>query len=163
MDLTQLANLGEAIGGLAVVGSLLYLGHEVRMGTRTLRASKAAQSSESWSSFNEAMAQDHDIIDLVNKVHVQHCPPESLSREELIRLSFYCRSIMQRAEAEYFLNKADIHPASVYNNRVANIRSWMQLPAWQHWWEREKLTSMFSQDFVDSVFPPDKLSRAANR
>ena len=44
MDLTQLANLGEAIGGLAVVGSLLYLGHEVRMGTRTLRTLLTAYS-----------------------------------------------------------------------------------------------------------------------
>lgn len=156
MSLDQLANLGEAIGGIAVVLSLLYLGYELRANTRTLRASKAAQSSESWSDLNVSWSQDPAILDLVRKAHVEKCESESLSIEERIRWSFYCRSIMQRCEAEYFLKEAGIHPESVYNNRITNLRSWMELPAWRDWWEREEATSMFSQDFVNSVFPKNK-------
>ncbi len=34
MDLTQLANLGEFIGGVAVLVTLVYLAAQVRQGTR---------------------------------------------------------------------------------------------------------------------------------
>ena len=37
MDLTQLANLGEFIGGVAVIGSLIYVGLQVRQGTAQAR------------------------------------------------------------------------------------------------------------------------------
>ncbi len=38
MDLTQLANLGELIGGVAVIASLLYLAFQVRQNTVHSRA-----------------------------------------------------------------------------------------------------------------------------
>lgn len=153
MELTQLANLGEAIGGFAVVGSLIYLAYELRTSTKTLKASKAAQSSEFWATFNETMMQNDMLLDLIRKVHVDKCKSEELSTAELLRLNFYCRSVLQRVEAEFFLYEAGIHPLGVYQNRLNNVRSWMKLPAWQNWWEREKMTPMFSQDFVSSLFP----------
>ncbi len=39
MDLTQLANLGEFIGGLAVLVTLIYLALQVRQSTRPGAAS----------------------------------------------------------------------------------------------------------------------------
>jgi hypothetical protein len=129
MSLDQLANLGEAIGGFAVVLSLLYLGYELRTNTKTPRVSKAAQSSESRSDLNVSYSQDPAILDLVRRTHVEKCESGSLSMEERTRWSYYCGSIMQRCEAEYFLKEAGIHPESVYNNRIANVISWMELPA----------------------------------
>ncbi len=38
MDLTQLANLGEFIGGVAVLVTLIYLAVQVRQGNRLARA-----------------------------------------------------------------------------------------------------------------------------
>ncbi len=45
MDLTQLANLGEFIGGVAVLVTLIYLAVQVRQNTQTLRRSNARQTS----------------------------------------------------------------------------------------------------------------------
>ncbi len=45
MDLTQLANLGEFIGGVAVLVTLVYLARQVRQGTRA--AQQAAYNSDS--------------------------------------------------------------------------------------------------------------------
>ncbi len=39
MDLTQLANLGEFIGGVAVLVTLIYLALQVRQNTRALEPS----------------------------------------------------------------------------------------------------------------------------
>lgn len=159
MDLNQLANLGEAVGGLAVVGSLIYVAYELRVGTRTLKASKAAESSESWSSFNETVMQNDVLIDLMIRIHSEKAEWEDLTIEERGRLSLFCRSVMQRVEAEYFLYEAGIHSRDVYLNRVTNVKSWMKLPAWQGWWEREAPTSMFSTAFINTIFSEPKPAR----
>jgi hypothetical protein len=39
MDLTQLANLGEFIGGVAVLVTLVYLAAQIRQNTRSVQAS----------------------------------------------------------------------------------------------------------------------------
>ncbi len=39
MDLTQLANLGEFIGGVAVVVTLVYLAAQVRQNTNAIKVS----------------------------------------------------------------------------------------------------------------------------
>ena len=44
MNLTQLANLGEFIGGIAVLVTLVYLALQVRQNTSALRASSATLS-----------------------------------------------------------------------------------------------------------------------
>lgn len=157
MDLSQLANLGEAISGFAVIGSVIFLAYELRASTKILKASKAAQSSEQWASFNQTTMQSTDVIGIIQKAFVEKSSLADFSIEEAIRFDAYCRAVMQLAEAEYFLFEAGIHPGDVYENRITNIRSWMKLPAWSDWWEREKSISMYSSDFINNLFPTQKV------
>ena len=71
MGLNQLANLGEAISGFAVIGSVIFLAYELRASTKILKASKAAQSSEQWASFNQITMQNTDVIGIVQKAFVE--------------------------------------------------------------------------------------------
>ena len=152
MDLVQLANLGEAIGGFAVVISVIYLAYELRTSTRVLRASKAAISSENWSSFNQAMLQDNVMLEITMKVWADKLPLNELETIEQFKFDYYCRAIMQLCEAEYLLCEQGIHAKDVYNNRITNVKRWMQLPAWSEWWEREQHASMYSDDFLQTIF-----------
>ncbi len=45
MDLTQLANLGEFIGGVAVLVTLIYLALQVRQGTQAAEATVTRYSN----------------------------------------------------------------------------------------------------------------------
>lgn len=45
MDLTQLANLGEFIGGIAVIASLIYVGFQVRQNTQGLKEASNRETS----------------------------------------------------------------------------------------------------------------------
>ena len=44
LDITTLAAWGEFIGGIAVVVSLIYLAGQIRVSTKTVRASNRARS-----------------------------------------------------------------------------------------------------------------------
>jgi hypothetical protein len=61
MELDQLASIGEAPGGLAVLGSLIYLVFEVQRNTRTAQGAAAAQSIEAFSSINKMVVQQPDL------------------------------------------------------------------------------------------------------
>ncbi len=46
MNLDLLGNIGEFIGGLAVIVTLIYLAFQVRQGTKTLRANSVHELTE---------------------------------------------------------------------------------------------------------------------
>ena len=48
MSLEQLANLGEFLGGLAVIFTLIYLAVQIRQNTRSIRASTLATNTDAW-------------------------------------------------------------------------------------------------------------------
>ncbi len=58
MDLSQLANLGEFLGGLAVVVTLVYLATQVRQNTSAIRASSAQAFGDSINGLNLLIAGD---------------------------------------------------------------------------------------------------------
>ena len=58
MNLEQLANLGEFIGGTAVIASLIYLAIQVRQNTRSVKSSTLATNTNNWSSMLVNLADD---------------------------------------------------------------------------------------------------------
>jgi hypothetical protein len=56
MTLEELGNVGEFVSGLAVIITPVYLAFELRINTRTFRASAAAVSQDSMASINDLLA-----------------------------------------------------------------------------------------------------------
>ena len=52
MDITTLAAWGEFLGGIAVVVSLIYLASQIRMNTKTVRASNLSGQIAAASEWN---------------------------------------------------------------------------------------------------------------
>jgi hypothetical protein len=77
MDLTQLANLGEFIGGIAVLATLVYLAARVKQGNRLVeiqvQQETAKMSSEIASQMN---LEDVEIFLKGMKDWTQHSPVE---------------------------------------------------------------------------------------
>jgi len=62
MDLTQLANLGEFIGGVAVLVTLVYLVIQVRRGNADARASSRQTLIQNWSHYVFEMSQNPESV-----------------------------------------------------------------------------------------------------
>ena len=151
MDLDQLGNIGDAIGGLAIIGTLLYVVIELRLNTRTARASAASQSNQDWASLNETIIADPELIKLGDKIFDSKCDVASLSPAEKSRANYLFRAIMQIMESQYFLHEAGVLPKSVWENRRVFQRSYLDLPAWRDWWEVEKLTPGYTKEFIENI------------
>ncbi len=62
MDLTQLANLGEFIGGVAVLVTLIYLVIQVRQGNANARAASRQTLIDTYSQSNFDLGHDAELL-----------------------------------------------------------------------------------------------------
>ena len=67
MNLTELADLGEFLGGFAVVVTLVYLAFQVRQNTRTIRAQSQLESARFWSEQNRAGALHPSMLRILEE------------------------------------------------------------------------------------------------
>jgi hypothetical protein len=77
MDLTQLANLGEFVGGIAVLVTLIYSAAQVRQGNRVARAQVHQESSRMSSEL--FVNADRDTLNLFARAHSE---PEQISESD---------------------------------------------------------------------------------
>ena len=120
--LETLANLGEAIGGIAVLVSLIYLAIQLRTNTRTLRAVAASQSQESLAEYNGQLALSPELIVPWSKA-VEAGSLQAISTSEQVQVTLFLRSVMQRFESIFFQYEAGILDERNWHVR----RRWLRL------------------------------------
>ena len=67
MNLESLANLGEVIGAVAVVVSLIYLAVQIRQSTESQRTENYARALDRLSAMQSLLSQDDELSQLFAK------------------------------------------------------------------------------------------------
>jgi hypothetical protein len=81
MTLQELANLGEALSGFAVLISLIYLIPEVRRNSRLVRTTSAWNADIALAELNEIVGQDLQISALCMRGLDANANPQDLTPE----------------------------------------------------------------------------------
>ncbi len=126
MDLTQLANLGEFIGGVAVIASLIFVGAQIRLNAKAVRQSSTHNAIETWAGMNEMLAKDAQLAPLV--VTVMRGGPQDIDESEFSRISFFLRAMCMRLEAEYFLFRRGSMEEELWRKHLLLSRSMIRTP-----------------------------------
>ena len=90
MDLTQLTNLGEFIGGVAVIGSLIFVGVQIQRNARAVRQSSTHGAIETWARMNEALGANGESAALLSEALPG--APDDLTEPEFARVGFARRA-----------------------------------------------------------------------
>ncbi len=82
MTLSQLAQLGEFIGGVAVLATLVYLAVQIRQNTAAFLTSSTAQAAEPIYRMAEPLFHDGEFADIVQRgiAGLEHLTPEERFR-----------------------------------------------------------------------------------
>ena len=157
MDLDTLAKLGEFVGGFFVVLSLVYLAHQVRMNTKSLRSENYARLLERMSTLQSRVAAEPDL----NRVFtVGSEDPGRLTRSERIRYAWALYDMFGTAEFMFHQSRAKALPKGVWTRWEATIGWWFSHPGVRAWWAAKPspLTADF-EAFVttDADVAPDTL------
>ena len=153
MNLTQLANLGEFIGGVAVLVTLIYLALQLRQGLQWNKRVAFGETLTILLGFTDQVAESKELAQLYNqgRAHL-----ESLDEDDALR--FHCLQLRRYAAFERVI---DFHRVGAIKAELLEavrriVREDLAHPGCRRWWEIEGRT-IFADDFsewIDGIAPP---------
>jgi hypothetical protein len=159
--LTTLAQLGEFVGGFFVVVSLVYLAHQVRQNTRSLRTENYARVLERLSTVQSNLSADADLNRIVI---VGAQAPEALTRTERVRMSWALYELMGAAEFVFHQAQQRALPEEVWQRWRATLAWWISHPGIQAWWAaRPSPFSISFERFMTELIEHNPLDAEAVR
>ena len=143
MELSEWASIAEIVGAIAVVGTLIYVGLEVRGNSVSLRASASQAVSQSMTDITAMLASDPAMAQLWRKGVADF---DSLTEKEEPQFSALMMCFARRLENAYFQNKLGILPAEQWDAYAAVCDRILQSGGGHAWWKN------FGSQYVSSSF-----------
>jgi hypothetical protein len=161
IDLQSLAYLGEVIGGVAVVASLLYLALQVRQSARAQQTENYARALERVSSMQSALSQDSDLARIFAK-GVQDA--SQLTALEKIRFTWSLYEAFGAFEFMFHTYETNEIAEEVWERWSLTVAWWLHFPGVRQWWSNRpvRFTESFTL-FVESVIRENPTDLEANQ
>jgi len=152
MSWDAVAAMGELIGAVAVVVSVVYLSAQIRANTRATRASASFDATHSWALSNELVHQMSDeILAAFQRSMNPNVHPDTFTEIERIRMALHIRALFQKLEGQYYLFIHGLLEPDVWANRSTWASGLIRLPVWQDWWQTEIEEHIYSPAFVKAI------------
>ncbi len=131
LDIITLAAWGEFIGGIAVVASLIYLAVQIRINTRTVRASNFGDLLAASSEF-ATMTADPDMASLYLRGLDDF---GGLSVVDQIRFNGLMSHHLNSAYRAWSLHQRALLDESMWENQAHAVTTSLTNPGTRQWWE----------------------------
>jgi ketosteroid isomerase-like protein len=157
VTLEHLGSIGDLVGGLAVVATLVYLAIQTRQNTIALRAATVNRTTHSIADALEHLSGETDLAGIVTRGHAAPAyRDESLRPEEWNRYAWLQSGFGYRIE-DYFLQfqRGTLDPA-IWRRYAQFWRNNPELPAARGCWNSEVAAGAYSPDYVAAIeaLPP---------
>jgi len=159
IDLQSLANLGEVIGAVAVVASLLYLAVQVRQGTKAQQTENYARALDRISAMQSRLSQDSEISSIFAR-GVQDT--SKLTAFERIRFTWALYEMFDAFEFMFYTYRNDEIPEEVWARWSRTLAYWLSYRGITTWWDVRPVN--FSESFsafVDNIIRDNPTDLAA--
>ena len=150
MTIEELAAIGELIGGIGVLATLLFLTIEVRRNSKILRMNAQTAGMESFAGYNECVAADLELSELFDRLFGGEML-SSFSSIERFRMTLAIRGLIQRMEAQFFQYKGGLIDEQYWTQRMKWLRGFLIMPELEGWWEIEGESAQLTEEFVRHV------------
>ena len=135
MTLENLGNLGEFIGGLAVIATLVYLAVQVRQNTKLLRRS-AEQTSRSDSTAAIALAAQSSENAAV--YHRGLADPDALSPEERTHFFLFMAANFYHLHYGHTAYQDGAQSEDSWKLQLQGVQFFVSRPGVRIWWEQQR-------------------------
>lgn len=131
MDLRTLAEMGEFLGGLGVIVSLVYLAVQIRGQTDSQRSDNYARSLERMATMQQLMARGGDLGMLFSRGVAD---PASLSPGQRIQLTWFLTEFFGGLEFMHYQLQHDRLPLELWTRWEDTLKWWLTFPGVRTWW-----------------------------
>ncbi len=146
MTIEQFGSIGEIVGAIGVVLSLIYLAIQIRRNESTTRAGTTQALLSTSTDMLYQMSESKSTW------LVKGMAGEELSREEKVQKDFYFYALFSHfnnAHHQNFVGKLDDEIWDMFDSRAS--RNVSSMPDFDEWWDtfRSNFTESF-QDYIDA-------------
>ena len=146
MTLQDLGSVGEFLGGLAVLVSLIYLALQIRQNTTSVRAATSASVSESLSRFTETLISQPELARLWFQGISNY---DSLEDQARNQFGMALLTYMRRVENAFYQHARGFVDPDHWQTTERILTRSMSRPGVLRWWSESK--PLFSDRFVEFV------------
>ena len=151
MTLEQWAYLGQIVAAAAVVGSLVYLGMQVRQSNALSRAQTRQSMME--------LSQEQILINVADpKLWTLLLSEEPLEGDEKVRVNLFLTAVMRQREYEWFAHRDGVIDAEMFEAYSGVIAILLGTERNRRWWKIRAEIKEFDPQFM--AFVDDVLEKA---
>lgn len=140
--------IGEIIGGLGVILSLVYLAIQIRAQNRESRVAAVTEWTTQWNSFLVSFAENPNLAEIWSRgVH----DFASLSPTEVVQFSSQCGRLFRVGESLYDQYRQGRFDPKTWRGVEQTLEDVARFPGAKSWWPTR--AHWYSDDFVALVQP----------
>ncbi len=147
MDLMQLGALGELVGGVAVIASLIFVGLQIRQNTRSNRHISTQNLVGLHANANLMISTNGELAEILQRSIAGG--PDPLRPEEQLRFNTFWLGAYSQFDYAYTRYREGDLDADVWKRIEYEISVFLGLPGVAAWWSQDK--RRFSDAFVQFV------------
>ncbi len=134
MDIMELGAIGELVGGVAVIGSLIYVGLQVRRNTKAVLATTFQEVSRTSATFSAELVGPV-IGPIFEKVVLG---PDPLTPGERLRFGVFMRGVFRNFENYHYQVENDLLDRGVYEGYHNTLVDFLKIPFFREWWPAQR-------------------------
>ena len=144
--LQDLGNLGEFMGAMGVIVSLVYLAKQMQQNTTSVRAASFNSMVQNSFRLLEHAFIDHEFAGFLHKAEND---PSSLSPEERVRWDSYMTAVYRHFGNLVYQHRVGALDQEMWESYERTLRLRLRMPSWRVWFQENK--GLFSKSLVEQV------------
>ena len=154
MTVDQMGSIGEVIGGIAVVISLVALTFQMRKNTKAIHAESARDAESTWAAFYLEVAKDVKLSNLATRL-IRGENVDKFDEGERSQLYYILRCIWSHLQSEYYLYREGSLKEEVWKRRANWFSGLIKIPVVGGFFEEEKRQSSIDPQMIHDIMKPD--------
>jgi len=147
VSLEDLGNLGDFLGGVAVIATLVYLARQIRENTRSTRLAAMQSTMLAAQDLLKLPVQDPDVGRVFR---VGLMTPDELTEDEFHRFRYFLLALLRVHEDMFVQHKSGVIDDETWHARAANLGTLLAMPGGRRVWETHNAYRPDFQAWLDS-------------
>jgi hypothetical protein len=137
--------IGEIVGAVAVVLSLIYLASQIRQNTNSTQGSNELDVTNNLATWISRASLDPMLREATDKI----ASGTALSNDEKLRFAYHAAELIQMSEGWYQQYQRGLMSEQIWFARLDGVLGLLNQDVVEHWWDTSVLS--LSQDFKDYI------------
>lgn len=146
MLLQDLGNIGEFVGALGVVVSLVYLARQMIQNTKSIRAASFNSMVENSIRLSEHSFRDSEFSTFLVRAQTD---PEGLTPEERLRWDSYMTAVYRHFGNLQYAHRVGTLDPEMWTAYKATLKDHLRTPSWADWFLENR--NLFSESLGAQV------------